>query len=79
MQQQAELVGPEAVIAEAIGEAGVLEILDPLLGFAAIHIPIVEVESGGSVRVVTTKRVFGPLGRASALKTTRRGWSQEPA
>ena len=28
------------------------------------------------MRVVTTKRVFGPLGRISALKTTRRGCGQ---
>ena len=35
MQQQAELVGPEAMAAEAIGEAGVLEVLDPQLRLAA--------------------------------------------
>ena len=42
MQQQAELVGPEAMAAEAVGEAGVLEILDPQLGLAAPHVPVVE-------------------------------------
>ena len=61
MQEQPELVGPEAVAAQAVGEAGVLEILDPQFGFAPIDIPVVEV-SGGSERVVTTKRVLGPLG-----------------
>ena len=42
VQEQPELVGPEAVAAEAIGEAGVLEILDPQLRFAPIDIPVVE-------------------------------------
>ena len=37
-----------------------LQILDPLLGCAAIHVPVVE-GSGRSGRVVTTKRVFGAL------------------
>ena len=42
MQEQPELVGPEAVAAQAVGEAGVLEILDPQFGFAPIDIPVVE-------------------------------------
>src|SRR5260370_41874336 len=44
MEQQEELVGPEAVATQAIGEAGVFEVLDPQLGFAPAHIPIVEVQ-----------------------------------
>src|SRR5262249_59635184 len=46
MQQQAKLVGPEAMAAEAIGKAAVLEVVDPLLGFAAAHIPVVESQWG---------------------------------
>jgi hypothetical protein len=42
VQQQAELVGPEAMAAEAIGKAGILEVLDPLLGLATLHVPIVQ-------------------------------------
>jgi hypothetical protein len=42
VQQQAELVGPEARATEAIGEAGILEVLDPLLGLATRHVPIVQ-------------------------------------
>ena len=44
MEQQAELIGPEAVAAEPIGKAAVLEIIDPLLGRAPLHVPIVEGE-----------------------------------
>ena len=40
--QQAELVGPEAVATELVGEAGALDVVDPLLGRAALDIPIVE-------------------------------------
>src|SRR5579859_5184488 len=42
MEQQPELVGPEAAITEAIGDAGALEVFDPQFGCAAINIPIVE-------------------------------------
>ncbi len=66
VQEQAELVGPEAVVTQAIGDAGALEVLDPECGLAAIDVPVVE-GSGGSARVVTTKRVLGPWSKASAL------------
>src|SRR5262249_40859906 len=42
MQQQAELIGPEAVAAEAIRKAGGFKGLEPQLGLAAAHIPVVE-------------------------------------
>jgi hypothetical protein len=42
MEQQAELVRPEAVTTEPIGKAGALEVIDPLLGRTALHVPVVE-------------------------------------
>src|SRR5579884_1779964 len=42
VQQQAKLVGPEAMVAEAVGEAGVLQVLDPALDRAPVDVPIVE-------------------------------------
>jgi hypothetical protein len=56
MQQEAELIGPEAVAAEAIGEAGVLEVFDPQLRFAPTHVPVVEGE----------RREIGPAGHHKA-------------
>ena len=47
VQQQAELVGPEAVVAEAVGEAGALEVLDPVLRLAAVDVPVVEGQRAG--------------------------------
>ena len=44
MQQQAEGVGPEAVVAEAVGRKRVLEVFDPVLGIAAIDVVVVEGE-----------------------------------
>src|SRR5262245_49920431 len=42
MQQEAELIGPETMAAEAIGEAGVLAILDPEFRLTTPHIAMVE-------------------------------------
>ena len=42
MQEQAELVGPEAMATEPVGKAAVFQIVNPLLGRAALHVPIVE-------------------------------------
>ena len=42
MEQQPELVGPEAMVAEAVGEAGDFEILDRVLAVAALDVPVVE-------------------------------------
>src|SRR5215212_1147992 len=42
VQEQAEGVGPEAVVAEAVGAEGVLEVLDPVLRLAAVDVPVVE-------------------------------------
>lgn len=42
VQQQAELVGPETVATQAIGEAGHFQILDGVLAIAALDVPIVE-------------------------------------
>lgn len=44
MQQRAELIGPEAVTLEPVGEAGVLEVVDPLFGRAALDVLGVERE-----------------------------------
>src|SRR5215831_12048074 len=44
VQQQTKLVGPEAMAAEAVGKAGALEILDPELRLAPLHLPIGERE-----------------------------------
>jgi hypothetical protein len=44
MQEQPELIGPEAEATEPIGKAAVFQILDPLLGGAALHVPVVEVQ-----------------------------------
>ena len=40
MQQQAELISPETAVAQAIRDAGALEILDPEFRFAAIDIEV---------------------------------------
>ncbi len=42
MEDEAELVGPEAVVAQTVGDAGALEVLDPAFGRAAINVPVVE-------------------------------------
>src|SRR5919202_2399255 len=42
MQDEAELIGPEAMIAQAVGEAGPLDILDPQFGGAARAVEGVE-------------------------------------
>src|ERR671934_417610 len=48
VQQEAELVGPERVAAQAIGEAALLEIFDAEFGaVAAAGIPGVEFRGGG--------------------------------
>src|SRR5215212_4133850 len=44
VQEQAELVGPEAMATQAVGEAGELEVADPLLGLAAVDVVIVDGE-----------------------------------
>ena len=66
MQQQPDLVGPEAMTGQPVGKAGPFQVLDPVLGLAAIDIPVVEVR-GASVRVVTTKRVLVPFGQHLGL------------
>ena len=77
MEQQAELVGDEPVAAEPAAEAGALEILDPLLGFAAIDVEVVEREGwvlpGGDDE--TGVRAFGEYLRLidDAARPTRRG------
>jgi hypothetical protein len=52
VQQQTELVGSAAMAAEAIGEAGVLEVFDPVLRLVPTHVPVVEGE----------RREIGPSG-----------------
>jgi hypothetical protein len=42
VQQEAELVGPEPVVAQAVGEAGPLEVLDPVLRLAPVGVPGVD-------------------------------------
>jgi hypothetical protein len=46
MQQETELVGPEAVTTEAVGKASTLEVVDLLFGGAALDIPVVEGQWG---------------------------------
>src|SRR5215212_1543991 len=41
MQEQAELVRPEAVVGQAVGGQGVLEVLDEVLRLAAVDVGIV--------------------------------------
>src|SRR6186997_1393969 len=55
VQEEAEGVGPEAVIAEAIGGQGVLEILDPVLRLAPVDVAVIDDE-----------RVVGPGGHDEA-------------
>ena len=75
MEQQAELVGPEAMATETIGEAGELEVADPLLGGAARDVEVVDGErvvgAGGD-----DEAGVGPCSNTSALQTTRRGRGQ---
>jgi hypothetical protein len=40
MQEQSDLVGQEAMAGEAVSEAGTLQILDPVLRLAAIHVGV---------------------------------------
>src|ERR687884_309605 len=51
VQEEAELVGPEAVVAQAGGEARALEVLYPQLGLAPVHVPVIQrlrlVRAGG--------------------------------
>lgn len=75
MQQQAELVGPEAVAAQAVGKAGPFQILDRVLAVAAGDVPGIECVRGIDARGDDEAGVR-PLGSASALMTTRRRWSQ---
>jgi hypothetical protein len=42
MEEQAKLLGPEAVAAETIGKAGAFEVADPLFGQATVDLPVVE-------------------------------------
>ena len=42
MQQQPKLIGREGVATQSVGEAVVLEVLDPVLGFPSINIPVVD-------------------------------------
>lgn len=42
MEQQPELISPEAVATEPVGETRALEVVDPLFGRAALHVPVVE-------------------------------------
>src|SRR5438067_2054700 len=44
VQQQAEGIGPETVVAQPIGAQGVLEVLDPSLRLAPVDVPVVELE-----------------------------------
>src|SRR5262245_37838492 len=44
VEEESELVGPEAVAGEAVGEAGELEVADPLLGGAAGDVEVVDGE-----------------------------------
>ena len=48
MQQQAHLVGQEAVAGEAVREAGALQILDPVLRLAPVDIGVVDLLGWGS-------------------------------
>jgi hypothetical protein len=41
VQEEAELVGPEAMVTPAVGDAGTLVVFNPALHLAAIHIPVV--------------------------------------
>ena len=78
VQEQTGGVGPETVIAEAVGCTRVLEGLDSVLHLAPVDVVVVEgpriVGPGGH-----DEAVFGPARRLSALKRTRRGWGQEAA
>src|SRR5579883_1779994 len=73
-QEEAKLVGPEITAAQAVGEASGRELGVPS-GPPCSGVPRSteksSTASGGSVRLVTTKRVLGPLASASALSTTR--------
>ena len=44
MEQKAEGVGPEAAVAEAVGRAGVLEVLEPGRGLAPVDGVVVDGE-----------------------------------
>ena len=66
VHEQTEGVGPEAVVAQPVCFDSVFEVFQPVLGFAAIHVPVVDGQRV-SLRVVTINRVFGPLLRTSAL------------
>jgi hypothetical protein len=42
VQEPAELVGPEAMVTQAVGDAGALVVFDPALHLATIDVPIIE-------------------------------------
>src|SRR4051794_6984958 len=44
VEQEAEGVGPEPMIAESVGSEGVLEVFDPVLRLAPVNVPVVERE-----------------------------------
>src|SRR5258708_29579421 len=66
MEQQAELVAPEAVAAESVGKAGAFEIVDPLLRLAPIDVPVVESQGRVGARGDHEARI-GPLGQCLRL------------
>ena len=43
-EEQAELVRPEAMVGESVGEAGGFQLVDPLFGLSPIDVPVVELK-----------------------------------
>ena len=75
MQEQVEGVGPEAMVTEAVGLQGVLEVLDEVLGLPAVDMEVVDGQ-GASRRLVTTKRLAWTLpGRRMAVMS----WPVSPS
>ncbi len=78
MEQQPELVGPEAMSGEAIGEAATFQILDPVLALVAVGVPAVD-----RLRIARARgddeTGVQPLANRSALTMTRRECGQESA
>jgi hypothetical protein len=70
VQQQPHLIGQEAMPGEPIAKTGRFQVFDPVLRLAAGGVPGGE-RLRGSSRVVTTKRVLGPLARVFGFDGVR--------
>jgi hypothetical protein len=64
MQQQTEGICPEAVIAQAVRFDGVLQVLEPVLGFTSVDVPVIDCQR---VLLAGSNDKLGPLPSASAL------------